>query len=326
MFRLSLLCCFFLFFSCTESNTLNNNSSSISELSNLLLVTPNDTVLLKERRNLFINNGDFENALIDQKQLFIIDTTNYVNRFKLAELYFNLYYVNPNYISNSLELISSDDLVYPSILLLRGKLFYILQKYSKSLKNINAYLKSYPFDAEAYFYKGLNYKEIGDVDMAESQFQTAIEQNPNHVSSHEQLAFIYAFKEDTLAKYYFINALNSDSSLLSSWYNLAMYYQNRGNFTNAKKSYFGILRRDSINFDANYNLGYISLVEEKFELAIKYFSTLINLSDTFASVYFSRGLAYKFNNEKFEAQKDFEKTLELNPDFIEAKKELKSFK
>ena len=91
MFRLSLLCCFFLFFSCTESNTPNNNWSSISELSNLLLVTPNDTVLLKERRNLFISNGDFENALIDQKQLFILDTTNYVNRFKLAELYFNLY-------------------------------------------------------------------------------------------------------------------------------------------------------------------------------------------------------------------------------------------
>ena len=86
MFRLSLLGCCFLFFSCTESNTPNNNSSSISQLSNLLLVTRNDTFLLKERRNLFINNGDFENALIDQKQLFILDTTNYFKRFKLAEL------------------------------------------------------------------------------------------------------------------------------------------------------------------------------------------------------------------------------------------------
>ena len=53
---------------------------------------------------------------------------------------------------------------------------------------------------------------------------------------------------------------------------------------------------------------------------------MINLRDTFATAYFSRGLAYKFNNEKFEAQKDFEKALELNPDFIEVKKELKSFK
>ena len=97
--------------------------------------------------------------------------------------------------------------------------------------------------------------------MAQSQFQTAVEQNPNYVESYEQLAFIYSYNGDSLASYYFENALAADSALLSSWYNLGMYYQNKGDFSKAKQSYYGMLRRDSLNIDANYNLGYISLVE-----------------------------------------------------------------
>jgi Tfp pilus assembly protein PilF len=192
------------------------------------------------------------------------------------------------------------------------------------LKDINTYLPSYPFDAEAYFFKGLNYKDMGDLEMAQSQFQTAVEQDPNYVESYEQLAFIYSFKGDSLAKYYFKNALIADSSLLSSWYNLGMYCQNQGDFYNAKQSYYGMLRRDSLNKDANYNLGYISLVEGNYESAIQFFSFVISQNRAYTSAFFSRGLAYKFAGNNDFARKDFEMALELSPEFKEAKDELQS--
>lgn len=323
MFRLLSLSFLFLCFSCSERKITSDEPTSIIELSKALIDSPKDTFLLTERRNRFIENGSLDQALLDQQQLFKLDTTNFEYRYELANLYFQLSSSNSNYISKSLDLLSSDNLIYPPMLLLRAKLYYVLQNYSQSLKDINSYLPSYPYDAEAYFFKGLNYKEMGDLEMAQSQFQTAVEQNPNYVESYEQLAFIYSYNGDSLASYYFENALAADSALLSSWYNLGMYYQNKGDFSKAKQSYYGMLRRDSLNIDANYNLGYISLVEASYEKAANYFSSVINQNPTYASAYFSRGLAYKASDSIYNARKDFEMTLKLSPEFKEAENELK---
>ena len=324
MFRLLIFSSIIFLFSCSERNISSNEPTSIADLSKALLEQPNDTALLIERRNRFIESGELEKAIIDQQQLFAIDTSNLNYRYDLADLYFELYPSNPIYISKSLALISDNYTIFPPMLLLRAKLYYVLQNYSQSLNDINTYLPTYPFDAEAYFFKGLNYKDMGDLEMAQSQFQTAVEQDPNYVESYEQLAFIYSFKGDSLAKYYFKNALIADSSLLSSWYNLGMYCQNRGDFYNAKQSYYGMLRRDSLNKDANYNLGYISLVDGNYESAIQYFSLVISQNRAYASAFFSRGLAYKFAGNNDLARKDFEMAVELSPKFKEAKDELQS--
>ena len=324
MFRLLIFSSIIFLFSCSERNISSNEPTSIADLSKALLEQPNDTALLIERRNRYIESGELEKAIIDQQQLFAIDTSNLNYRYDLADLYFELYPSNPIYISKSLALISDNYTIFPPMLLLRAKLYYVLQNYSQSLNDINTYLPTYPFDAEAYFFKGLNYKDMGDLEMAQSQFQTAVEQDPNYVESYEQLAFIYSFKGDSLAKYYFKNALIADSSLLSSWYNLGMYCQNRGDFYNAKQSYYGMLRRDSLNKDANYNLGYISLVEGNYESAIQYFSFVISQNRAYASAFFSRGLAYKFAGNNDLARKDFEMAVELSPKFKEAKDELQS--
>ena len=324
MFRFLILLLTIFLFSCLEKNISIDEQSSIANLSKALLEQPNDTALLIERRNRFIQSGELEKAIIDQQQLFKLDTSNLSYRHDLADLYFDLYPTNSIYISKSLALISGNYTIFPPILLLKAKLNYVLQNYSQSLKDINTYQSLYPFDAEAYFFKGLNYKDMGDLEMAQSQFQTAVEQNPNYVESYEQLAFIYSFKGDSLAKYYFKNALMADSSLLSSWYNLGMYYQNKGDFYNAKQFYYGMLRRDSLNKDANYNLGYIFLVEGNYESAVQYFSFVISHNRDNASAFFSRGLAYKYVGNNDFAIKDFEMALELNPEFKEAKDELKS--
>ncbi len=324
MFRLLILLSTIFLFSCLENNLPVDEPSSIANLSKALLEQPNDTVLLKERRNRFIESGELEKAIIDQQQLFELDTSNLSFRHDLADLYFDLYPTNSIYISKSLALISENHTIFSPILLLRAKLFYVLQNYSQSLKDLNTFLTSNPFDPEAYFFKGLNYKDMGNLEMAQSQFHTAVEQDPNFVESYEQLAFIYYSRGDSLAKYYFKNALICDSNLISSWYNLGMYYQKQGDFHNAKKSYYGILRRDSLNKDANYNLGYISLVEGSYESAIHYFSFVISQNIDYSSAFFSRGLAYKFAGINDLARNDFEMAIELSPEFEEAKDELKS--
>ena len=210
----------------------------------------------------------------------------------------------------------------PEALLLRAKLNYLFQNYSESLNDINTYLPTNKFDSEAYFYRGLIYKEQGDLEMAQSQFQTAVEQNPNYIESYEQLAFIYSFNGDSLAEFYFDNALYIDSSIISSWYNRGMYHQSLGDFKKAKQNYQGILRRDSVNIDANYNLGYIGLLESDYESSISYFTVIINSNMNNPSAYFSRGLSYKLNGNFEKAKQDFMTTLELDSSFEEARTEL----
>ena len=102
MFRLFIFSfIIFLFLVQKEILHLLTSQASIADLSKALLEQPNDTALLIERRNRFIESGELEKAIIDQQQLFAIDTSNLNYRYDLADLYFELYPSNPIYISKS---------------------------------------------------------------------------------------------------------------------------------------------------------------------------------------------------------------------------------
>lgn len=322
MLRYSLVLSVVLIISCNNSPE-THQERTISQISKELVENPSDTVLLIERRDLYIQNENWSQALLDQIELFKLDSFDISRRYDLARMYFNQAESQPSFYFKSFSLLDGKDFqTFPSALLLRSKLNYLLQNYTESLSDINDYLPSNQFDSEAYFYRGLIYKELGDLEKAKSQFQTAVEQNPNYIESYEQLAFIYAFNEDSLAEFYFDNALYIDSSIISSWYNRGMYHQSLGNFEKAKHNYHAILRRDSNNIDANYNLGYIGLLEGDFEYSISYFTTVINTSIDNPSAYFSRGLSYKLNGNDDYARQDFMTTLALDSDFEEARTEL----
>lgn len=326
MLRYALVIGLIFFISCKNSTEVKQERT-VSQLSKALVENPFDTLLLMERRDLYIKNENFSQALLDQIELFNLDSLNLSRRFDLAAMYFNQAVDESSYYLKSFLLLDGQDFeTFPKALLLRSKLNYIFQNYTESLNDINRYLPLNKFDAEAYFYRGLIYKELGDLEMAKSQFQTAVEQNPEYIESYEQLAFIYAFNGDTLAEFYFNNALYIDSSIISSWYNRGMYHQSLGNYEKAKQSYQGILRRDSLNIDANYNLGYLGLLEGDYESSISFFSVVIRANLNNPSAYFSRGLSYKLKGDFEKARQDFEYTLNLDSGFEEARLELKRLK
>ena len=285
---------------------------------------PNDSLLLQQRRDLYLESGDVSSAILDQEQLFYLDSLNQENRYDLAQLYFNYLDSNSLYFYKSYSLLNGLKVDFTPILLLRGKQNYIIQNYEQSFNDLNAYLMQVPNDFEGYYFKGLIYKEIGDVQRAKSQFQTAVEQNPNHIQSYTELGHIYSNIGDSLAQYYFENAVSEDSTNLSSWYNLAMYFQNTKNYLEAIDTYNQILGIDSNDIDANYNLGYIYLLESNFEMALKHFETVISTSPNNSSAYFAMGLACKLSQKNEQAKAYFEKTLALDANFKEAKKNSRS--
>ena len=206
-------------------------------------------------------------------------------------------------------------------LLLRGELHYLYRKHEESLKDLNNVLRVDPYEEKAYYFKGLNFKELGDFEKAVSQFQTTVEQNPYHIDAYEQLAFIYAYLGNTIAELYFDNALAVDSSNIQMWYNKGMYLQRLERYADAEKCYKAMLRRDKFNQFANYNLGYLNwLKQESMKWRLIIFQMLFTPIPNMPKLILRRGLCFKELGNIPQARVDFQSAFRLDETNTEAKR------
>jgi tetratricopeptide (TPR) repeat protein len=332
--RILVLIVCLLFGACVEEEkkevVATDFRSSISLLSKKILENPNDVSLLKERSDLFLSQGKLEGALIDSEFIYELDSNNYQSLSNLSNIYFQLgENGKPDYYKKAFFLLQKDIVTLKNNstdLSLRYKLYFMLGKFKESLADINRVLKIDKYIAEAYFYKGLNYCMIGDTVKAISQFQTAVEQDPNYIDAYHNLAVIYDLLGDSIAELYFNNALDVDSTSTIVLYSQGKYYQDRLKFEKAKKCYLSVLRFDPKYTPAYYNLGFIALSQKEFLLGANYFSEVIYFNPDFATAYFSRALCFVELGQADKAELDFNKTLEINPNFREAKLELAKIK
>lgn len=303
--------------------------SSISLLSEKILENPNDTSLLHSRADLFLINGNLEGALLDLEYLYQLDSNNYQNLSNLSHVYYQLGEKGKiDYFRKALLLLDKEIVTLKNELKdlsLRYKLYYYISKHKKSLFDINNVLKLDKYIAEAYYYKGLNFFKLGDTAKAISQFQTSVEQDPDYVNAYVLLGHIYDLKGDSISELYYNNALMVDSTSTTVLYNKGKYYQDNQKLEEAKSCYLAVLRFDSKYINAYYNLGFVSLLQKNYLDGANYFSEVIYLKPDYATAYFSRGLCFKSLGEFKKANFDFRKTLELDPDFKEARLEMVKF-
>lgn len=316
----------FFLLACGTEQVQKEQKSDIAQLSEQLLQNPHDVAMLQKRKKLFLERGNLEAAMMDQELIVFLDSSNHELLFELAEMQYEIA-VNgrPNYYKASLKNLTKDlelQESHTASLLLRGELHFLYRNHEESLKDLNNVLKVDPYEAKAYYFKGLNFKELGDFEKAVSQFQTTVEQDPYHVDSYEQLAFVYAYLGNPLAELYFDNALSVDSSNVQMWYNKGMYLQGLERYADAEKCYEAMLRRDKFNQFANYNLGYLNWLNQEYEMAANYFSDAIYTNSEYGDAYFARGLCFKELGNIPQARVDFQSALRLDEANTEAKKEL----
>ena len=306
----------FFLLACGTDQVQKEQKSDIAQLSVQLLQNPNDLALLKKRKQLFLDRGNLEAAMIDQELIVSLDSSNHELLFELAEMQYQIAKNGrPNYYKTSLKNLTKDleaQEAHTASLLLRGELHYLYRKHEESLKDLNNVLKVDPYEEKAYYFKGLNFKELGDFKKAVSQFQTTVEQNPFHIYAYEQLAFIYAYLGNPLAELYFDNALAVDSSNVQMWYNKGMYLQRLERYADAEKCYNAMLRRDNFNQFANYNLGYLNWLKQEYEMAANYFSDAIYTNSEYSEAYFARGLCFKELGNIPQARVDFQSAFRLD--------------
>ena len=201
----------------------------------------------------------------------------------------------------------------------RGILYYNQQKYDLALSDYNKAIEINPNYAEAYYNRGILYKNLQKYDLALSDWNKAIDINPNYAVAYNNRGLVYYNQQ----KYEL--ALADYNKTIDINPNYAEAYNNRGNLYSDLQKYelaladYNKAIEINPNFaEAYYNRGNLYSDLQKYELALSDYSKAIEINPNYADAYNNRGVLYRLQ-EKYElALSDYNKAIEINRNFAGA--------
>lgn len=136
-----------------------------------------------------------------------------------------------------------------------------------------------PQSSTDYYNRGVERQNKGDLDGAVADYTKAIELDPKNVSAYNNRGNI---KED------------------------------KGNIIGAATDYTFAVATNQRHPTALYNLAHSFQVRKDYEGAIAAYSKAIEVKPDYAMAYANRGLCHLYEGRDAEAQKDFDRSLEIN--------------
>ncbi len=205
--------------------------------------------------------------------------------------------------------------------------------FEKSLKHNNKAIELNPEYANAYKFRAMTHLMLFDLDAAcvdsEKAFSMGINKFVNipveicKGSKKQKLEFIGGF---CLANKQYKKGVEVFTKLIEYNENLTAMYHNRGycyfqikDFNNAEKDYLKALELPKAEVDMLYdNLSLLYFDQENFTKSLEYASKRIELNPKNHVPYIDRGLNYRKLKKYIEAENDFNKSLEISPNFFRA--------
>jgi tetratricopeptide (TPR) repeat protein len=270
-----------------------------------------------DRSLYYIQNKDINKAFSDIGKAIDLDDKNARYFVALSDIY-----LASGKIPNCLEALKKaeelDEKNNEAFLKL-AEVYLILRDY----KNTFAYTKK-ALDLDlvnpvAYFIRGYAYMEQGDTALAIKNYQAAADQDQKYYAAYIELGSLYSTLRNPVATGYLQTAVRIDPNREEAYYLLGMAYQEQGDITKAVETYEKLLVISPDFKDAHYNLGYINLVYiNDFASAINYFTRAISLDPKYTDAYFNRGYSYELAGNFANARKDYQKALEVTPNYERA--------
>jgi tetratricopeptide (TPR) repeat protein len=275
---------------------------------------PNNAALLHERARVFIDRKMLKEALADMTMVMQLDSTKSEYFVTMADL---SYFQNrTNDARTFLQRAVQMDPGNTDAALRLAEFNFIFRRYEESLDVLNAILKKDDTNTQAWLMRGYIFKENGDTNQAISDFQSALEANPDFYDANMQLGMIYQLRNNPVCVAYFTNAITARPNSEEAYYGRGLFYQEKGQFNQAIQDYGTILKINSKNKSAHFNLGYIHLVYLKvYPEAVKHFTRAIECDATYAEAYFNRAMAYERLGNIVAAKTDFQAALTHRPGY-----------
>lgn len=295
--------------------------AELTRLSDKLIDSPKNAFLYFQRGKLHWQNYENEKALNDFYKMVTYDSTKPVYYETLADFF--VQNANVQRGIDALDYAIRLDPENARYHVLQGKYSLILKKYQDAINHLNNALKRDVYYPEAYFYKGLVYKESNQNDKAISNLVTASEQDPTWDAPFEILGDIYADKKDDLCLKYYDNAMKANSKNSSAILQKAYYLRSRGKLKEAEAIYENLVLQSPQNADAIYNLGVIAYDQKQYEKALKKLQICVQVDPKHAIAYYMIGKAQLALGNKPLAKNAFQNARNFDTAMIEAMDELK---
>ncbi len=315
---LCLLICLTSWVQCTTTNkqaepsNLATENADLAQLSSSIKENPTSADLYYKRSMVFRQVKKDSLALSDLHKAIKLDSTKSFYYSAIADILFEHKDINGSvqWIQKAISLNPDDPTAHLKI----AKMFLFTQEYPKAFTEINTVLRTDVYNAEAYFLKGMCYKNMKDTNKAISSFQTSVQSDPTFAQAHMQLALLFTAKHNPLAIQYFENAYRADSSDMEPLYGEAMFWQNQQKYAEAKQVFKRCILLNKDYERAYYNTGWMLLQEDSVEKAIRHFGMAIQVKQDYADAYYNRGLCYEILGKKDSAIIDYKQALVFSPD------------
>ena len=326
--------------SCGSNRDDENTESDEQELSDTVVVDslklldnrveryPNQIEPLYERASYLIRQGSVAPAKEDLQSAVAIDSTS----MKVRSLYADVLLSNLELEESKrhYDYVLGRDSLNVNAMMGMGKLYALLDNSSKSVYYLSEVLKVDPYNADAYFMKGMVYRsdyyKLGmqeSWDRAMSSYQTAVEQDPNYYAAYVEMGVMHDHAGSDLALDYYRSALDVYPESIEAWYNIGMYYQTRGEVDKALETYNQLHEVDSTYPDAYFNHGYVHMImTEDLDSALHFFNIAVDLDPEYFQAYNNIGLCYEKKGDLGMARSYYQKAVEINPDYQLAKDNL----
>lgn len=273
--------------------------------------------LYNDRALLYLENEAFNEAFKDIRSALELDSTYSGYFVTQADIYLGMGKLQKT-VQSLEKAIALDDQNTDAYLKL-AEMSIVIRDYKKALSYIDLALQVDELLDKAFMLRGVVFMENGDTTRGIRNFQKAIDVNQDYLEAHIQLGTLFAMKKNDLAIDYFNNALNIEPENLDVQYYLGMYYQESGRYELAIQSYNSILALQPDFYIAHFNIGYIQLVyQREYEASIESFSQVIALNPEYTEAYYNRGFAYELLKDVEHSTRDYQKTLELYPNYEKA--------
>jgi tetratricopeptide (TPR) repeat protein len=207
-----------------------------------------------------------------------------------------------------------------------AKMFLYIGKHSEGFQQIDIVLRNDAYNPEAYYLKGMLYKDMKDTAKALSSFQTAVQVSPDYKDAIVQLGVIYASRKDSIALRYLDNAFKVDSSDVFPIFARGVYYQEQKDFARAKEEYTRCILHNRHYVDAYFNMGNILMQQDSVQKSMRQFAMVLKVDPRNPTAYYDRGVCYEVMDSMKSAIDDYRHALILDPTYKSPKEALKRLK
>lgn len=291
------------------------DSTNLADLDRLIRENPRSPGLFAKRAEIYAGRKNYTQALSDITIALKMDSVNPTYYIDQAEYY--IFIGEPNSAKKGLNACLKKFPLNTDVMLKMAEIHLYMKEYGLAKLMLQQVLPINDDLAQIYFIQGLIALETSDTLGAVRNFQVTIDKEPDYYAAYIQAGKIYSNQANPLAIQYLKSAIDLQPNMYEAHYLLGLFYQEHGFLDEANQEYEYISSKiDSSLADPYFNRGYIEMVyKANYDEAIKWFGKAIDRNPGYANAWYNRGFSYELDGKLAKAKADYQKAMEIEPNF-----------